>query len=134
VKPQLTKELLPSGDKIRVLKEDSHSSSPHQFCEVSVDGNVELSTEGVWQPAGTTAKEAAEKSLSFNLRSADGGRFALWNDEAFTVFDCKNAKYKAGRFSINAQVIHADGDMSEKIQSFLEAFSKSYRKTLPCES
>lgn len=76
VKSELIKSLLPSGDEIRVVDEESKSTSPHHFCEVLVDDKVELSTEGVWQPAGTTAKEAAEKSLVFNTHSTEGCKTA----------------------------------------------------------
>ncbi|MFJ5269051.1 hypothetical protein [Streptomyces sp. NPDC088358] len=133
-KQELTKELLPGGDKLRVVKSQTAGPAPDQYCTVHVDSDIELVVEGMWQPAGTTAEQAAEKSHSFNLRPADGGRFALWDDEAFTVVDCKNTKYKSERFSIEARLIHSDGDMSKKLQRFLGPFSESYRKTLPCES
>ncbi|MFD8421838.1 hypothetical protein [Streptomyces sp. NPDC059466] len=133
-KPELTKELLPGGDKLKVVKPQAPGEVPRPYCAVVVDGDIELSIEGRWQPAGTTAEQAAEQSHSFNLRPADGGRFALWDDEAFTVIDCRNTKYKSERFSIRAELVHADGDMSKKLQRFLGPFSESYRKTLPCES
>ncbi|MER5403404.1 hypothetical protein [Streptomyces sp. NPDC002769] len=133
-KPELTKELLPGGDKLRIIKSQTAESVPDYYCKALIDGDVELSIEGVWQPAGTTAEQAAEKSHSFNLRRADGGRFALWDDKAFTVVDCKNTKYKSERFSLEARLIHSDGDMSKKLQRFLGPFSESYRRTLPCES
>ncbi|MFD8421839.1 hypothetical protein [Streptomyces sp. NPDC059466] len=133
-KAELTKELLPGGDKLRIVKSHTAEAVPAYYCKALIDGDVELAIEGIWQPAGATAEQAAAKSHSFNLRPADGGRFALWDDEAFTVVDCKNTKYKSERFSIRAELVHADGDMSKKLQRFLGPFSESYRKTLPCES
>lgn len=133
-KPELTKELLPGGDMLKIVKSQTVEAVPDYYCKALIDGDVELSIKGVWQPAGTTAVQAAEKTHSFNLRPADGGRFALWDDQAFTVVDCENTKYKAERFSIEAELIHADGDMSKKLQRFLGPFSEAYRKSLPCES
>ncbi|MGW4980635.1 hypothetical protein [Streptomyces mirabilis] len=133
VKPELTRALLPSGDKIRVLKEASNTASPHQFCTVSVDNKVQLRTEGAWQATGTTAKKAAEKSLVFNTRSTEDGRFAIGRGAAVTVVDCKNSKYKAERFSFKIVVNHPEGDIDDKMQRFLAAFSESYSKTLPCQ-
>ncbi|WP_329527285.1 hypothetical protein [Streptomyces sp. NBC_01462] len=133
-KPALTKELLPGGDKLRVVKSQTANAAPDQYCTVHVDGDIELVVEGIWQPAGTTAEQAADKAHAFNSRSADEGRFALEDHKAFTVVDCKNTKYKSERFSIEARLIHSDGDMSKKLQRFLDPFSEAYRKTLPCES
>ncbi|MFF9803344.1 hypothetical protein ACF1G3_38945 [Streptomyces rochei] len=134
VSPELTENLLPSGDEIRVVEEESNTSSPHQFCRILVDDKVELSTEGAWQPAGTTAKEAAEKSLVFGTQATEGGKFAIGERRAVTVVDCKNSKYKAERFSVELEVNQPEGEVGEKMQSFLSAFSESYLKTLPCGS
>ncbi|MET8410185.1 hypothetical protein ABZV34_19145 [Streptomyces sp. NPDC005195] len=133
-KPELTKELLPGGDKLGIIKSQTAEAVPDYYCKALIDGDVELAIEGIWQPAGTTAEQAAAKGHSFDLRPADGGRFALRDDKAFTVVDCKNTEYKAERFSIEARLIHSDGDMSKKLQRFLAPFSDAYRKTLPCES
>lgn len=133
VKPELTKELLPGGNKLEVSKAQSNSPSPHQFCDLIVDGNIDLTTEGVWQPAGVSAKDAAEKSLVFNTRSTQDGRFAIGNQHAVTVFDCKNSKYKAERFSIELQLADRNEVTGDKMERFLAAFADSYRSTLPCQ-
>jgi hypothetical protein len=135
VAPDLTSALLPpAGDKLRVTQSRSGGPAQHHFCDVLVDGNIELAVKGVWRPSGTTAKQAADKELVFNSRSSDGGRFALSDDKAFTVVDCKNSEHKAERFSFEVTVAHPAGDISKKMQHFLAAFSESYRKTLPCQS
>ncbi|MFC7638448.1 hypothetical protein ACFQWA_21385 [Streptomyces thermogriseus] len=134
VKPELTEALLPGGDKIKVLNEKSNSSPPYHYCMVYVDGKAELSVEGVWHPTGTTAKQAAEDSLVFNTRPIKGGRFEVVEGTMVTVVDCKNPEYDAGRFSFELEVTNPDGDISEKMQRFLAAFSESYRKTLPCQN
>ncbi|MGW0794165.1 hypothetical protein [Streptomyces sp. NPDC002692] len=133
-KPDLTKELLPGGDKLRVVKSHTGNEVPDQYCTVHVDVDIELVVEGAWQPAGITAKQVADKAHAFNSRSVSQGRFATEDDKAFTVIDCKNTTYKAERFSIEARLVHADGDMSKKLQRFLDPFSEAYRKSLPCES
>lgn len=134
VTPGLTSALLPVGDKLRVEPSQSGGPSPRQFCDVLVDGNIELKVEGGWQPSGTTAQQAASKALTFGTRSTEGGRFALSDDKAFTVVDCANAEHKAGRFSFEVAVAHPDGDVGEKTQRFLAAFSESYAKKLPCRN
>ncbi|MGW3623305.1 hypothetical protein [Streptomyces sp. NPDC000880] len=133
VKPELTKDLLPGGNKLEVNESESNSSSPRQFCTLIVDGNIELMTEGRWQPSGVSAKDAAEKSLVFNTQSTQSGRFAIGNQHAITVVDCKNSKYKAERFSIDLEMADEQEGMGDKMERFLDAFSESYRSTLPCE-
>ncbi|GHF09141.1 hypothetical protein GCM10014715_76260 [Streptomyces spiralis] len=134
VAPDLTSALLPAGDKLRVTQSSSGGPATHEFCDVLVDGNIELAIKGVWRPSGTTAKQAADKELVFNSRSTDGGRFALSDDKAFTVVDCKNTEHKAERFSFEVTVAHPTGDISQKMQRFLAAFSEAYHTTLPCQS
>lgn len=134
VNPKLTKDLLPGGEKIKLFQEESKSSPPYHYCMVYVDGRAELSVEGVWHPAGTTAKQAAEDSLVFNTRSAEGGRFEIGQRRAITVVDCKNPRYNAERFSFELEITNPDGDIGDKMHHFLAAFSESYRKTLPCQN
>ncbi|NED37373.1 hypothetical protein [Streptomyces sp. SID8499] len=132
VAPRLTSDLLPAGDKLRVTPSHSGGPSPRQFCNVLVDGDIELTVEGVWRPSGTTAEQAASKELTFESRSTDGGRFALSDDKAFTVVDCANTDYKAGKYSFEVTVSHPDGDVGGKMQRFLAAFSESNARKLPC--
>lgn len=133
VKPELTKDLLPGGNKLEVNKSESNIEPRYQFCTLIVDGNIELTTEGAWQPPGISAKDAAEKNLVFNTQSTQNGRFAIGKRRAFTVVDCKNSKYKAERFSIEVQMSDEQEGMGDKMERFLAAFSESYRSTLPCE-
>ncbi|MFI2645968.1 hypothetical protein [Streptomyces sp. NPDC018610] len=132
VASRLTSALLPAGDRLQVKQSQSGGPSPRQFCDVLVDGDIELAVEGVWRPSGTTAKQAASKELTFETRSTDDGRFALSDDKAFTVVDCANTEYKAEKFSFEVTVSHPDGDVGERMQRFLAAFAESYAKKLPC--
>ncbi|MBC2869798.1 hypothetical protein [Streptomyces mexicanus] len=134
VAPDLTRALLPAGNKLRATQQHVGGPAQKYYCDVLVDGNIELVVKGVWRPSGITAKQAADKELVFNSRSSDGGRFALSDDKAFTVVDCKNSEHKADRYSFEVVVAHPAGDVSKKMLRFLAAFSESYRKMLPCQS
>jgi hypothetical protein len=134
VAPELTGALLPAGDKLRVTQSSSGGPSTYKFCDVLVDGNIELAIKGAWRLSGITAKQAADKELVFNTRSIGSGRFALSDDKAFTVVVCKNTEHKAESFSFEVTVTHPAGDVSEKMERFLGAFSEAYRKKLPCQS
>ncbi|GHH88015.1 hypothetical protein GCM10018793_66010 [Streptomyces sulfonofaciens] len=133
VKASTLRDILPPGNKLTVAKSSAGVVPDSLFCSVDIDGRVELSMEGRWQKADLTAQQAAEQQLVFNAHPEQGGRYAVWNDGATTIIDCKNARQKAEHFSIAAQVENPDGDVGDKMVRFLASYAEGYKKTLPCE-
>ncbi|WP_150130469.1 hypothetical protein [Streptomyces sp. 150FB] len=135
----LLKPLLPDGRKVETLKEFSKVSPPHQFCDVMVDGDIDLSTEGIWQKSGFTAKDAAKQTLVFNTRSTQHGTFEVWDTGAITVFDCKTEKWNTPRYSLRSRYslrVYAprtEENLGDQIERFLTVYAKEYRKTLHCQ-
>jgi hypothetical protein len=130
----LTRKLLPSGDKLTIEKSGAKPAALRQYCDVVIDGDIELQVTGAWRPAGITAKQVAEKELTFNTESVDEGDYAVGHGgKAFTVVACGSARYKAGAFSYEARVVHPDGDMGDDLVKFLAAYARSYTATLPCD-
>jgi hypothetical protein len=129
----LLKPLLPDGRKVETLKEFSKVPPPHQFCKIMVDGDIDLSMEGIWQKSGFTAKDAAKQTLVFNTRSTQRGTFEVWDTGAITVFDCKNAKWNASRYSLRVYAPRTEENLGDQIERFLTVYAKEYRKTLHCQ-
>lgn len=134
VQEDALRDLLPTGAELKT--EESHTSGipERRHCGVLVDGNVELTSEGVWRKDGFTAEDAAKDTLAFNTESRRGGVLQVWKDGATTVFDCGNPKQKAERFSIELKVVRPDGDMSGELERYLVSYMKAYQKVLPCEA
>ncbi|PAZ14874.1 hypothetical protein CLM62_16785 [Streptomyces sp. SA15] len=127
------KGLLPAGNKLTVKASANHEKPETRFCNVIVDGDIELSSEGAWRKAGYTAKDAAEDALAFNYRATGGGRYAVWDDGAATVFDCRNSAQDAARFSVEFHVVHPQGKIEGKVERFIGDYAEAYRKTVSCE-
>jgi hypothetical protein len=100
---------------------------------VIVDGDIELSSEGAWRKAGYTVKDAAKDALAFNYRATSGGKYAVWDDGAATVFDCESSRQGAARFSIEFHVVHPKGKIEDKAERFIADYAEAYRKTVSCE-
>ncbi|MFJ9817997.1 hypothetical protein ACIRU3_22595 [Streptomyces sp. NPDC101151] len=98
-----------------------------------VDGDIEWASEGAWRKAGYTVKDAAKEALAFNYRTTGGGKYAVWDDGAATVFDCENSRQGAARFSVEFHVVHPQGKIDDKAERFISAYAKAYRKMVTCD-
>ncbi|MFF7332968.1 hypothetical protein [Streptomyces sp. NPDC008150] len=133
VDADVTKKLLPSGDTVHVLKGRSKTASPRQYCQIEVDDVIDLTVEGVWRAAGTTAQDVAAKEGKGNAEPAEGGKYAVGSLSAFTVVNCEKKKYGAGEFSFEVRLTHSLGDRGADMVAFLKQYAPSYRAALGCE-
>ncbi|MFB7917701.1 hypothetical protein [Streptomyces sp. NPDC056061] len=134
VRRDMLKDLLPDGARLKIEESHTYDVPEYRFCDVVIDGKVELSSEGVWRKAGFTAEDTAKAALVFNTEPRQGGKFQVWKSGATTAFECRNARQKAGAFSLEVRVVRPEGNMADKVERYLASYAEEYRKILPCES
>ncbi|MGW2836855.1 hypothetical protein ACWCWD_03535 [Streptomyces sp. NPDC001493] len=135
VDSDLLEPLLPPGKEIEQRTSDA-GQGLRVTCSVRIDGQIMFETEGAWWEGDFTAlKAGAYHRGRGGLYEAEGGKIAYWDLGAVVVVPCKNARWKAGSYSVLVENVYRPGHKADVdgLRAFVKSYAKAVAPRLPCE-